>query len=146
MTPGARGLTVLLALALLAAAGRASRAFDHGFDPYAPATQYFEHLKQPDNYPGSCCGKADAYEADTYARNADGSWTVTVTDGSAIEYPDGTRRPYVATGTVVHVPAGKINPPDETRHNPTGHAWLFMSVYVGQVGSIYCFAPLPDGS
>jgi hypothetical protein len=40
----------------------------------------------------------------------------------------------------------KINPPVETQHNPTGRAWLFMSVFNEQPGNILCFAPLPEGS
>lgn len=148
MTPGTRGwiLLIILVAALLLMGARA-RAFDHGFDKGSPASLYFEGLHRPDYYPGSCCGKADAYEADTYQRNADGTWTVVITDGSAITYPDGTTRPYIATGTVVVVPGEKVNPPDETRHNPTDHAWLFVSVWgAAEVGTVYCFAPMPEGS
>ena len=121
-------------------------AFDHGFDHTTERSQFFGQLKRPDFYPQSCCGEADAYEADIYRKNPDGSYTVTITDGSAITYPDGTRRGYIANGTKVIVPSTKINPPVETQHNPTGHAWLFMSVFSSGPGNIFCFAPLPEGS
>jgi hypothetical protein len=121
-------------------------AFDHGFDHTTERSVYFELLKRPDLYPKPCCGEADAYEADIYQKNPDGSYVVIVTNGSAIEYPDGVRRDYVPNGTKVIVPSAKINPPVETQHNPTGHAWLFMSVYNNEPLNIFCFAPLPEGS
>lgn len=132
----------LLTLALTVPAA----AFDHGFDHETERSKFFEQLKRPDFYPESCCGKADAYEADIYQRNPDGSYEVTITDGSAIQYPDGKHREYIATGTTVTVPKAKINPPIETQFNPTGHAWLFMSVYSAEPGAVFCFAPLPEGS
>jgi hypothetical protein len=121
-------------------------AYDHDFDHTTERSKFFRLLKRPDFYPESCCGKAEAYEADIYQRNPDGSYVVIITNGSAIEYPDGTRRDYLANGTKVIVPSKKISPPVETQYNPTGHAWLFMSVFNEKPGHIFCFAPLPDGS
>jgi hypothetical protein len=133
-------------------------AFDHGFDPYDPATKWFGQLLRHDKMPEPCCGKADAYVADTYTRNKDGSYDVTITDGAAVTFPDGTERPEIENGSVIHVPWNKINPPSETMGNPTGHAWVFVSVardYTGGLpngvplpkpGYAYCFAPLPEGS
>jgi hypothetical protein len=147
-----RALAVVFALALIAPAA----AFDHGFDPYSPTVQWFETLKMPDYPPTSCCGKSDAYTADIYTRNPDGSYEVTVTDGAAITFPNGDRRTPLKNGTVIHVPAGKVNPPTDQAGNPTGHAWLFVSVYgavdasgdqpVTTPGTVYCFIPLPEGS
>ncbi len=135
---------------------RPAPAFDHGFDPLAPTTIWMESLIQPANPPGPCCGKADAYQADTYRRNKDGSYTVTITDGSAVEFPAGGHRTPLADGTVIEVSANHVNPPTEQAGNPTGHAWIFLSVYgiVGEdgvesqttPGTIYCFVPLPEGS
>jgi hypothetical protein len=121
-------------------------ALDHGFDRTTERSLFFSLLKRPDFYPKPCCGEADAYEADIYQKNPDGSYVVIITDGSAIEYPDGARRDYIANGTKVIVPSTKINPPIETQHNPTGHAWLFMSVFHDKPGNVFCFAPLPEGS
>lgn len=152
------GIIVGAALALLLVFTAQAHAFDHGFDPYDPTTKWFGQLLRHDKMPEPCCGKADAYAADTYNRNPDGSYDVTITDGAAVTFPDGTERPEIENGSVVHVPWNKINPPSETMSNPTGHAWLFVSVqrdYTGgqpngvptpKPGLEYCFAPLPEGS
>lgn len=126
-------------------------AFDHGFPKDTERSKFFQLLKRPDKYPDSCCGEADAYEADTYTRNKDGSYDVVITEGSEIQYEDGTYRPEIPNGSKIHVPENKINPPVETSHNPTGHAWLFVSVVhpIGggaEPGLVYCYAPLPEGS
>jgi hypothetical protein len=150
-------IIIVLLGALFFACVRPAAAFDHGFDPYDPTVQWFEQLKRHDYMPYSCCGKADAYAADLYTRNPDGSYDVTITDGSAITFPDGTKRPELPNGSVVHVPAGQINPPTETQGNPTGHSWLFVSIRrvyddahpggdAATPGLTYCFAPLPEGS
>lgn len=124
-------------------------AMDHGFDPFAPTTKWMESLEQPANRPGSCCGKADSYQADIYRRHKNGSYTVTITDGSPIKFPDGQYRTPLQNGTVLEVPADHVNSPSEQAGNPTGHAWIFMSVYgteeQSSPGSIYCFVPLPEG-
>jgi hypothetical protein len=132
-----------------------ARAFDHGFPKDTERSRFFEQLKRPDYYPHSCCGEADAYEADIYQRNADGSYDVEITDGSEKTYPDGTFRIGLKNGTKVRVPSDQINPTTETQFNPTGHAWLFVSARRGygsdanpdaEPGMTYCFAPLPEGS
>src|ERR1700691_2070876 len=97
-----RALLVLLLLLIVPAF-----APDHRFDHTTARSNFFRLLKRPDLYPKPCCGEADAYEADIYQKNPDGSYTVTITDGSAIEYPDGTRRDYIANGTKVIVPSKK---------------------------------------
>lgn len=146
----------MILLLLFVLVVKPAHALDHGFDPLAPTTQWMESLPRPYPVPspGSCCGIADAYQADIYARNADGSYEVVITDGSAVEFPDGIHRTPIDDGTKIHVPAKHVNPPKDQMGNPTGHAWLFMSVYGvttdGQYtttpGSIYCFIPMPEGS
>ena len=144
-------LMVALLGALLFACVRPAHALDHGFDPYDPTNKWFSQLLRHDNMPKSCCGKADGYVADTYKRNPDGSYDVTITDGDEITFPDGTKRTGLPNGSVVHVPENQINPPVETMGNPTGHSWLFVSILrdmnnnVGPGPSV-CFAPLPEGS
>lgn len=145
--------SLIIALsALIVAAFLASHAFgmDHGFDPLKPTTIWMESLVQPASPPSSCCGIADAYQADTYTRNADGSYTVVITDGSAVEFPDGKHRTPLKDGTIINVPASHVNPPREQKDNPTGHAWVFLSVYGNELqsspGTVYCFIPLPEGS
>lgn len=128
-------------------------AMDHGFDPAAPTAQWMGHLLQPDyesvgpeDPPPSCCGKADAYQADQYRDNHNGTWTVTITDGADITFPDGTHRRPLPNDTSVTIPASKVNPPKDQAGNPTGHAWIFMSAYEGKPGYVYCFIPLPEGA
>lgn len=127
-----------------------AHGMDHGFDPLKPTTIWMESLVQPASPPSSCCGIADAYQADTYTRNPDGSYSVVITEGSAVEFPDGTRRTPIKDGTIITVPSSHVNPPREQKDNPTGHAWVFMSVYGGteqsSPGTVYCFIPLPEGS
>jgi hypothetical protein len=137
---------------------RPAHAFDHGFDHNSEASQYFDHLLRHDAMPKPCCGEADAYIADRYVRNPDGSYEVMITDGEDDHpWPDGTERIPLKNGSWVHVPENQINPPEETKHNPTGHAWLFVSIRRGydddhpggnaaEPGLTYCFAPLPEGS
>ncbi len=56
---------VVVAVGVECCSPRAAHAFDHGFDPASPVTQFFDQLKRPYCAPGieicSCCGKADAY-------------------------------------------------------------------------------------
>ncbi len=153
----ARGLVgwgCFIALLLYLMWPKTAPAMDHGFDPFAPTAKWMHELIQPANPPGSCCGVADSYQADTYQRFPDGSYDVIITDGSAIEFPDGTKRTPLKNGTRLRVPADHVNPPKEQAGNPTGHAWIFLSVYgisidgqqTTQPGTIYCFVPLPEGS
>jgi hypothetical protein len=176
-------MTTLLVIALLGAllfsCARPAAAFDHGFDKSTPRSKWFAglqvpkpdpadtseatkewfgELKRQDKMPDSCCGQADAYEADIFqhnpktAREPWGSYDVTITNGEDEHpWPDGTHRTPIKNGTVVHVPGNKVNPPKETKNNPTGHSWLFVSTkrdITNEVspGTIYCFAPLPEGS
>jgi hypothetical protein len=83
---------------------------------------WFNNLNQPDNPYVSCCGEADAFEADDFAQTADGHYVAIITDGKGL-VPDGTR---------VSVPDNKIK---WDKGNPTGHGWLFM----GQGGMVYCY-------
>lgn len=144
--------------AIIFALIRPAGAMDHGFDPLAPTTKWIETLQQPPNRPSSCCGIAEAYQADTYRRNPDGSYDIVITEGTAIEYPDGSHRTPLKNGTKLHIDADRVNNEIEQSGNPTGHAWVFLSVYgivdnsgaetetTTTPGTIYCFVPLPDGS
>ena len=92
---------------------RPAHAFDHGFDPASPVTQFFDQFKRPYCAPGievcSCCGKADAYpvvidqEATIDGTEPDG--TAHVIDGCAIVYPDGTAAPSSPTARCFISPA-----------------------------------------
>jgi hypothetical protein len=67
---------------------------------------------QPDNPAMSCCGKADALEADTFEVEGD-HYVAVVTDGKGVVVP----------GTRVPVPNAKMK---WDAGNPTGHRILFL--------------------
>lgn len=119
---------------------------DHGFDPNSPTTKWFERLYRPDFPASKCCGKADAYEIETYWRNDKGVLFVKIGDGSAKEFPDGTRRPPIPDGTVIEVPEKKINSPDDDLDNPTDKSWAFFTVDEGRVSILYCVTLHPQGT
>lgn len=109
---------MLLAAVLLAKAVHA-RDLD-GRYAGSPLSEWYNSLKAPDTG-GSCCGEADAVEADEWLVHADGSVTATVTNG----------RGYAPDRMKVEVPAGKVL---RGELNPTGHTILFLSRY----GSAWC--------
>ena len=83
--------------------------------------QWFQSLMQPDNPAVSCCGEADAFEADTFEVEGD-QFVAIITDG----------RGAIATGTRVQVPNQKMK---WDQGNPTGHGIIFM----GTNRQIYCY-------
>ena len=82
---------------------------------------WFQSLMQPDNPSVSCCGEADAFEADTFEVEGD-HFVAIITDG----------RGAIATGTRVQVPNQKMK---WDQGNPTGHGIIFM----GTNRQIYCY-------
>lgn len=109
--------------------------------------QWFQTLMQPDNPVQSCCGEADAFEADTFEVQGD-HYVAVITDGKGM-LPNGTR---------IGVPNQKIK---WDQGNPTGHGIIFLSgtispnlvrgeqtyVYVlaaGEIRLLYCYVP-PGG-
>lgn len=121
-------------------------SMDHGFDPNSPVTEWFESKKLPPVYATSCCGKGDAYVVDDYWPNPDGSYTAVIADGSAIEYPDGTRRRVIKNGTHVHVPKDSVNREEDDLDNPINHSviWLYVNDD-GEPGTVWCFIRHPKG-
>jgi hypothetical protein len=81
---------------------------------------------QPDNPVMSCCGEADAYEADTFEVDGD-HYIAIITDGKGA-LPNGTR---------LQVPNTKMK---WNAGNPTGHGILF----IGPGQKIYCYVT-PSG-
>lgn len=123
-------------------------AMDHGFDKSSPVVQWFERQQRPD-YPGSCCGKGDAYEVSSYWNNHDGTWTAVIGDGSAKRFPDGTTRPPIPDGTTIIVPETKVNPAEDDLDNPTDKSWIYMSVYDNGgtfAETVYCLIRHPQGT
>lgn len=121
-----RGRPVLISLAaglLLATSAGCAHARDDGQWSSQPGNirQWFRDLMQPDNPVMSCCGEADAYEADLF-EVADDHYVAIITDGKGI----------IPYGTRVAVPNGKMK---WDAGNPTGHGILF----VGTQGQVYCY-------
>jgi hypothetical protein len=88
--------------------------------------QWFQSLKQPDHPRLSCCGEADAFEADSFEVEGD-HYVAVVTNGKGV-IPSGTRIP---------VPNQKMK---WDAGNPTGHGIIF----IGPRGQVYCYVT-PSG-
>ena len=86
-----------------------------------PIRQWFQKLMQPDNPVVSCCGEADAFEADTFEVQGD-HYVAIITDGKGT-IPNGTRIP---------VPNRKMK---WDEGNPSGHGIIF----IGSTGQVYCY-------
>lgn len=112
---------ILIALALLASGSAQAR--DDGQWGGNPETtrQWFRSLMQPDAPTVSCCGEADAFEADTFEISGD-HYVAIITDGRGV-LPNGTR---------INVPNAKMK---WDAGNPTGHGVIF----IGTGGALYCF-------
>jgi hypothetical protein len=83
--------------------------------------QWFQRLMQPDNPVMSCCGEADAFEADSFEVQGD-QYVAIITNGKGV-IPEGTKIP---------VPNNKLKWDDG---NPTGHGIIF----IGNAGQVYCY-------
>lgn len=82
---------------------------------------WFQSLMQPDNPYVSCCGEADAFEADSFEVEGD-HYVAVVTDGKG----------EIAQGTRIAVPNSKMK---WDAGNPTGHGIIF----IGSEGQVYCY-------
>jgi hypothetical protein len=112
-------LAAVAALAMLLPA--AARDNGQWSDSPAAIRQWFWSLKQPDAPNVSCCGEADAFEADTFEVEGD-HYVAIITDGKGI-LPNGTR---------IAVPNFKMK---WDAGNPTGHGIIF----IGGNGQLYCY-------
>jgi hypothetical protein len=90
---------------------------------------WFERLMQPDNQFKSCCGEADAYQADNFDVEGD-HYVAIITDGSG-DIAHG--KPAIPDGTRIPVPNHKMK---WDKGNPTGHGIIFISVATKEV---YCY-------
>jgi len=115
------GIVILIAFEALA-------RDDGQWGDKSPAVrQWFKNLMQPDNPYVSCCGEADAFEADTFEVKDD-HYIAIITDGKGI----------IANGTRISVPNAKMK---WNSGNPTGHGIIFMS----GSGQLYCYVT-PGGA
>jgi hypothetical protein len=111
---------LLIALVLMAGGAQARDDGQWGGQP-AAVRHWFESLMQPDNPAVSCCGLADAYEADTFEVDGD-HYVAIITDGKGV----------IPAGTRIAVPNEKMK---WDAGNPTGHGIIF----VGSSGQVYCY-------
>jgi hypothetical protein len=104
-------------------------ARDNGQWADAPANirQWFQSLMQPDNPAVSCCGEADAFEADVFEVEGD-HYVAIITDGKGV-IPNGTRIP---------VPNHKMK---WDAGNPTGHGVIFLRPEMVRLNewTVYCY-------
>ena len=119
----------LLVLALAPAAASDVAGRDNGQWVNSPTyiRQWFQSLMQPDNPAVSCCGEADAFEADNFEVDGD-RYVAVITDGKGV-IPNGTR---------IAVPNSKVK---WDQGNPTGHGIIF----IGAGGTLYCYVT-PGGA
>lgn len=109
--------------------------------------EFFRKAWRPDYGPtSSCCGEADAYEADEYEFIV-GELYAIITEGDSPMCwtdEDGGQvcKPKIATGTKILVPLNKVllPPPTEPR-NTTGHGIIWIA---GNGKDVFCYA-LPGG-
>jgi hypothetical protein len=116
-------LSSTVVASLLSLVALTAYARDNGQWGESPAAvrQWFQSLMQPDNPYLSCCGEADAFEADTFEIEGD-HYVAIVTDGKGVLSP----------GTRIAVPNEKMK---WDKGNPTGHGIVF----IGTRGQVYCY-------
>jgi hypothetical protein len=118
----------LAAFAILATIAQAI-ARDNGQWAASPRDirQWFQSLMQPDNPTVSCCGEADAFDADSFEVEGD-HYVAIITDGKGV-IPNGTRIP---------VPNHKMK---WDAGNPTGHGVIFLRPEMVRLNewTVYCY-------
>jgi hypothetical protein len=107
--------------------GQLGNQWGNSFSP-SEISQWFKNLMRPDQPASSCCGEADAYEADSFDTSG-AEYVAIITDGKGV-IPNGTR---------ITVPIKKMKI-DGKPPNPTGHGIIF----IGSSGTIYCYVT-PNG-
>lgn len=127
--------TMLLCLNTCATAPAVARDNGQWEDSDPAIGAWFARQHQPDNPRVSCCGEADAYEADR-VQVRDGKFFAVITD----ERDDAKlRRPHIDVGTLIEIPPPKFKDP-RADPNPTGHGIVF----IGSSGQVFCYFN-PDG-
>ena len=127
-----RLVAVTLAVALVVTP---ALAHDLGqWDKQDPAIgAWFKQQMQPDNPSVSCCGKADAYEANEFVM--DGAQCFAVITDTRDDIP--LMRPHIPVGSRIYIPPHKMKRNNDDP-NPTGKGLVF----IGGRGQVYCyFAP-----
>jgi len=94
---------------------------------------WFRRQMQPDNPSVSCCGKADAYEANEFVMDGVQYFAVITDTRDDVTL----MRPHIPVGTRIYIPPHKMKRNNDDP-NPTGKGLVF----IGGRGQVYCyFAP-----
>jgi hypothetical protein len=122
---------VLATASLIALAAPVSHLLARGTVNNWPETDpvisaWYKSLTQPDHPALSCCGEADAFEADNFEAEGD-HYVAIVTNGKGV----------LANGARIPVPNTKMK---WDKGNPTGHGIIFLGVG----GEVYCYVT-PSG-
>jgi len=115
------GVSLIVFALVFTAPPAHSRDGEQWADQPVNIRQWFQSLMQPDHPRNSCCGEADAFEADQFEVEGD-HYVAIITDGKGV-IPPGTR---------IVVPNEKMK---WDAGNPTGHGIIF----IGAQGQIYCY-------
>lgn len=105
--------------------------------------EFFEKAHMPDSPRVSCCGKADAYEADDIDDDGHGHVVAILTCSdpeNCVEHDpicdeEGDCFPRPLPGTRIVIPTEKVLKPHQP-DNFSGHGWVFLSAQ----GAVYCYA------
>lgn len=109
-----KALLLALLLSVTPAYAGDSRALNPTNDP--AISEWFQALRQPDQPRVSCCGEADAFEADEWVEDDKGAYMAIITDGRGV----------LPNGTAVRIPKEKHF--DHNPRNPTGHGIVFLHI------------------
>ena len=91
---------------------------------------WFKRQMQPDNPQVSCCGEADAYDANDFEMKGNQYFAV-VTD-TRDDSP--LMRPHIPAGTRIYIPPHKMKRTNDDP-NPTGNGLVF----IGPRGQVWCY-------
>jgi hypothetical protein len=131
-------VAALAVTAVVLAFRQAAHARGDGYsETPANVRNWFQHLMQPDAPEVSCCGEADAYEADDFEVSGD-HYVAIVTDTRSDTFSDGHVRPHIAPGTRINIPNTKLK---FDAGNPSGHGYVFL----GDADQLYCYVT-PSGT
>jgi hypothetical protein len=114
-------LAIAAFLAVGAVTGSLARPGPQWADQPIAVREWFQSLRQPDQPAMSCCGEADAFEADAF--EVEGDHYIAIITGGKGAIPNGTR---------ISVPNKKMK---WDAGNPTGHGIIF----IGSSGQVYCY-------
>lgn len=118
-------MKIILLVALLLATPTAAREGGDWSNVDPEVRAWIQSLKMPDAPTTSCCGEADAYEADLGEVGADGQNYAIITN---------TRGNSLPVGAKLLIPAHKIQ---NKQGNPSGH----VIVFARSDGNVFCFIP-----